>query len=190
MKNFSRCKPGLLGIFIFSFLSVAFFVAPAVADELAAEFAKVDKVDKLTADAYKISVKAEMSNDVELNEEILKLLTEGTELLSEVAPIAHQAGVVKLCQRVLNAAKRAAFLIAHIIDTTENIAQTSTDKEVVIAAEDILAKAEALQEENQTNIKISLACGAAPEPAEAYEPPEKAFPDPEKPLPPPPGSQV
>ena len=177
-------------IFIFGFLSVAFLVAPAVAGEMPAEFAKVDKADKLTADAYKMSVKAETSDDIELNEEILKMLTESTELLSEVAPIAHDAGVVKLCQRVLNAAKRAAFLIAQIINTAENIAQTSTDEEVVHAANDILLKAEALQEENQINIKISLACGAVPEPAEAYEPPEKAFPDPDKPAPPPPGSEV
>jgi len=187
MKKLSRCKAGLLVIFI---LSVTFLVAPAVAGEMAAEFAKVEKAEKFTAEAYKMSVEAEITGDVELNEEILKVLKECTELLSEVAPIAHEAGVVKLCQRVLNAAKRAAFLIAQIINTAENIVQTSTDEKVVNAAKDILIKAEALQDENEINIKISLACGAVPEPAEAYEPPEKPFPDPAKPDPPEPGSET
>jgi len=190
MKKLLRCKTGLLIIFIFSFLSVTFLVAPVVADEMAAEFAKVEKAEKFTAEAYKMSVKAETTGDIGLNEEILKVLKEGTELLSEVAPIAHEAGVVKLCQRVLNAAKRAAFLIAQTINTAENIVQTSTDEKVVNAAKEILKKAGALQDENQVNIKISLACGAVPEPAEAYEAPEKPFPDPPKPPRPPPGSET
>ncbi len=189
MKKLLRYKAGLLIIFIFSFLSVVFLVVPAVAGEMAAEFAKVEKAEKFTAEAYKMSVKAETTGEVEL-EEILKVLKEGTELLSEVAPIAYEAGVVKLCQRVLNAAKRAAFLIAQIINTAENIVQTSTDEKVVNAAKEILIKAGALQDENEINIKISLACGAVPEPAEAYEAPEKPFPDPPKPPPPPPGSET
>ncbi|MBW2648585.1 MAG: hypothetical protein JRC53_02015 [Deltaproteobacteria bacterium] len=184
MEKLSRCKAGLLIIFIFSFLPVVFLVTSAVGNEMAAEFAKVAKVEKLTAEAYKLSVKAETTGDIELNKEVLKMLKEGTELLSEIAPIAHEAGVVKLCQRVLNAAKRAEFLSAQVINTAKNIVQTSADKKVVDAAKDILIKAGALQDENEINIKISLACGAVPEPAEAYRPPERAFPDPLKPEPP------
>ena len=190
MKTLLRCKAGLLIIFVFSFLPVTFLLTSAVADEMAAEFAKVEKAEKFTAEAYKMSVKAETTGDIGLNEEILKVLKEGTELLSEVAPTAHEAGVVKLCQRVLNATKRAAFLIAQIINTSENIVQTSTDEKAVNASKEILKKAGALQDENQINIKISLACGAVPEPAEAYEAPEKPFPDPPKPPPPPPGSET
>ncbi len=95
-----------------------------------------------------------------------------------------------MCQRVLNAAKRSQFLIAQIMNTVENIIQTSTDEKVVNAAKAILVKAGALWNENQINIKISLACGAVPEPAEAYEPPGKPFPDPPKPEPPEPASEI
>lgn len=189
MKKLFTCKTGLLTLFIFSFLPVTFFVAPAVSGELATEFAKVAKAEKFTAEAYKMSVEAKVSG-VELNEEVLKLLEEGTELLSEVAPIAQESGVVKLCQRVLNAAKRSQFLIAQVMNTVENIIQTSTDAKDVDAAKAILVKAGALWNENQINIKLSLACGAVLEPAEAYEPPEKPFPDPRKPDPPPPASKT
>lgn len=188
MKKFLRCKAGLLILFIFSLLPVVFWVAPAAADELAAEFAKVERAEKFTAEAYKMSIKAEVTGDVELNKEILKMLKECTELLSEVAPVAKRAGVVKLCQRVLTAARRAGFLFAQIINTLENIAQTSTDEKVVNAAKEILTKALALQDENEINIKLSLACGAVPGPAEAYEPPEKPFHDPKKPKKPKPAS--
>ena len=190
MKEILRCKAGLLILFIFSLLPVVFWVAPAVADELAAEFAKVERVEKFTAEAYKMSLKAEVTDDVELNREILKMLKEGTELLSEVAPVAKMAGVVKLCQRVLTAAKRAGFLFTQIINTVENIAQTSTDEKVVNAAKEILTKAVALQDENEINIKLSLACGAILGPAEAYEPYEVPFRDPDKPEEPEPASPV
>jgi 2-phospho-L-lactate guanylyltransferase (CobY/MobA/RfbA family) len=190
MKKLLRCKSDLLILFTVGLLSVVFWVVPAMAGEMAAEFAKVAKAEKFTAQAYKMSVKAEETGNVELNEEVLKVLKDGTELLSEVAPIAYEAGVVKLCQRVLNAAKRSQFLIAQIMNTVENIIQTSTDAKVVDAAKAILVKAGALQDENQINIKISLACGAVPEPAKAYEPPEEPFPDPPKPEPPEPGSEI
>ena len=190
MKKLLRCKSGLLILFTVGLLSVVFWVVPAVAGEMAAEFAKVAKAEKFIAEAYKMSVKAEETGNLELNEEVLKLLEEGTELLSEVAPIAYEAGVVKLCQRVLNAAKRSQFLIAQIMNTVENIIQTSTDAKVVDAAKAILVKAGVLKDENQINIKIALACGAVPEPAEAYEPPDELFLDPAKPDPPKPASET
>ena len=172
MKKLLRCRIGSLILFILSFSAVTFLVAPVMAEEMAAEFAEVARIEKSIITAYEMVVKAEETGDTKLIQEALKLLKESADRLSEIAPIAKDEGVVKLCQKVLNAAKRIEIVLFRIVSLAQNIIQTSTDASVVAAAEEVLAKSGYLKDENEITINIALACGAVRGRAEAFEPPE------------------
>jgi len=152
--------------------SMFFFFSGSMAQELASEFAQVEKVEKSTGELLETALQAKETNDLKLVAEMLKETSENSDELARIAPIAKDEGVVKLCQKVMNAAKRIEVLLAQMLETAFNVSQTSTDPATVEEAKRLIEEIQQIQDQNANTIQISLACGAVPG-VEAFEPPER-----------------
>jgi len=153
-------------------VSLFFLYSGSMAQELAAEFAQVEKVEKSTGELLETALQARETNDLKLVAEILKETSENSDELARIAPIAKDQGVVQLCQKVMNAAKRIEVLLGQMLETAMNVLQTSTDPTTVEEAKQQIEQIKQIQDQNANTIQISLACGAVPT-AEAFEPPER-----------------
>lgn len=130
------------------------------------------KKSKSPRESLETALQAKETNDLKLVAEMLKETSENSDELARIAPIAKDEGVVKLCQKVMNAAKRIEVLLAQMLETAFNVSQTSTDPATVEEAKRLIEEIQQIQDQNANTIQISLACGAVPG-VEAFEPPER-----------------
>ena len=159
-----------LKVFIVGFLTITFLAVPVLAEEMSPE-EKLAKAAELSTRASEMAIKAKETGDVELAEKAMAIASEASGLIADVASYASETGNAELAQAAMNMTNNLDAAINQIMDTSQYLAQTSTDPGIVAAANEILAEVEETQNLIEDTTAILIASGAVPGPAEAYEPP-------------------
>jgi hypothetical protein len=150
--------------------------------ELALEALKIaGQTSNVISDVLAIS--RETAN-VELTAAALDVVELTSVLISNIAAMAQETDNPPLAQAALSAASNSRAIIIQVSVTARFVAQTSTDRASVEAAEKVVTKSETVLDLNTQATSTALAAGAIPEEGEGFEPgetPSTVSPLPEEP---------
>jgi len=111
------------------------------------------------------------STDALLASAALDVAEQTSLLISNIATMAQETDNPPLAQTALGAANIANAVVTQVAEVARLIAQTSTDRTSVEAAEQIVVKAETVQNITTQATSTALAAGAVPIEGEGFEEP-------------------
>jgi hypothetical protein len=133
--------------------------------------AKIQKSAQIAEQVAEMVAQAESAGDPSIMEKALELAREGANLISDVIDSADMKEDKELILAALDLANSLDASIAQIKGTASNLAQTTTESEVVNMVERLIKVAENLNLSHAHMIEVVREKGIVPR-AEGYTPPQ------------------